>query len=246
MVSKHRVDVLGACRLVKSYHSRRVVNNASLELRSGEVVGLLGPNGAGKTTIFCMIAGMVWCDSGGISLNQHDLTHLTIHARARMGLSYLPQEASIFRKLTVAENVLAILETRPHLSPVVRQQRLHDLLAELNVSHLQQARGGDLSGGERRRVEIARTLASEPRFILLDEPFAAIDPIAVKDVQAIIQYLSEINIGVLITDHSVRETLAICDRAYIVNNGTIIAKGSTDEILQNEQVREVYLGRDFN
>ena len=246
MASEPRVDVLEACGLVKHYHSRCVVNNADLVVHSGEVVGLLGANGAGKTTMFRMIVGIVWSDKGTIRLNQIDLTHMTIHMRARIGLSYLPQESSIFRKLTVAENILAILETRSDLTPALRQQRLYALLAELHVSHLHQERGSSLSGGERRRVEIARALASEPRFILLDEPFAAVDPIAVKDVQAIIKHLSQINIGVLITDHNVRETLAICDRAYIVSDGTMIAEGSADEILHNEQVREVYLGRDFN
>ena len=239
------MSVLVAKNLEKSYQSRRVVTDVSLTIRSSEIVGILGPNGAGKTTIFYMIIGLAPCDRGTIHLNQSELTDLPVHARARMGLGYLPQEPSIFRKMTVAENVLAILETRPNLSRRCRQQRLETLLAELDISHLHDAPSLSLSGGERRRVEIVRALASEPRFILLDEPFAAVDPMSVKEVQRIIKHLSKRHIGVLITDHHVRETLNICDRAYIVNNGNIIAEGDTANILQNEQVRDVYLGHDF-
>jgi lipopolysaccharide export system ATP-binding protein len=230
--------------LKKSYKARTVVHDISLDISSGEVVGLLGPNGAGKTTSFYMMVGLVPLDDGRITLDGVDLGHLPIHRRSRMGLSYLPQEPSIFRKLTVAENIQAILELQ-QLPEEAMQARLDELLQELHVSHLRSAPAVSLSGGERRRVEIARCLASNPRFILLDEPFAGIDPIAVIDIQKIIRFLKEQGIGVLITDHNVRETLGICDRAYIVNDGRVLAAGRPDEIIANESVREVYLGRNF-
>ncbi len=230
--------------LKKSYKARTVVHDISLDISSGEIVGLLGPNGAGKTTSFYMMVGLVPLDDGRITLDGVDLGHLPIHRRSRMGLSYLPQEPSIFRKLTVAENIQAILELQ-QLPEEAMQARLDELLQELHVSHLRSAPAVSLSGGERRRVEIARCLASNPRFILLDEPFAGIDPIAVIDIQKIIRFLKEQGIGVLITDHNVRETLGICDRAYIVNDGRVLAAGRPDEIIANESVREVYLGRNF-
>lgn len=231
--------------IVKRFKQRRVVDAASLNVKSSEVVGLLGPNGAGKTTCFYMIVGLIPCDQGCVFLDDKDITHMPIHARARLGLGYLPQEASVFRKLTVFDNVLAILETRRDLR---RQERLHraeDLLQELHVGHLRDSLGVSLSGGERRRVEIARALAASPRFILLDEPFAGVDPISVLDIQRIIKHLTERNIGVLITDHNVRETLGICNRAYILSDGKVIAEGDPDVILTNQQVREVYLGESF-
>lgn len=231
-------------QLKKSYQGRTVVKNTSLELRSGEVIGLLGPNGAGKTTSFYMIVGLVMLDAGHIHMDQQDISHLPMHARARLGLAYLPQEASIFRKLTVSENILAILETRP-LSQVEREAKLEYLLDQLHIQHIRHHQAVSLSGGERRRVEIARCLATDPKFILLDEPFAGIDPIAVIEIQKIIRYLSSQNIGILITDHNVRETLDICDRAYIVNDGAIFAAGTPDEIIEHEGVREVYLGKNF-
>jgi lipopolysaccharide export system ATP-binding protein len=230
--------------LRKQYKSRTVVHDVSLQLRSGEVVGLLGPNGAGKTTCFYMMVGLVPMDDGHILLDGKDLGHLPIHQRARLGLSYLPQEPSIFRKMTVAENIMAVLELQK-LTQEQMEKRLKSLLQELHITHIRNSMAVSLSGGERRRVEIARCLASNPRFILLDEPFAGIDPIAVLDIQKIIRLLSELNIGVLITDHNVRETLDICDRAYIVNEGRIFAAGLPDEIIQNESVREIYLGKDF-
>ena len=215
-------------------------------VNSGEVVGLLGPNGAGKTTSFHMIVGLIPCENGTIHLNRHDLTELPMDVRARMGLGYLPQEPSVFRKLSVADNILAILETVPEMSPVHQQRRLETLMRDLHISHLSNHIGMTLSGGERRRVEIARALAAEPRFILLDEPFAGVDPISVIDIQRIIRHLSGLGIGILITDHNVRETLGICNRAYIVNEGRIISEGMPEDILQNERVREVYLGREFS
>ena len=230
--------------LRKSYQSRTVVQDISLQINSGEVVGLLGPNGAGKTTSFYMIVGLVPLDGGRITLNGKDLSHMPIHNRARMGLSYLPQEPSIFRKLTVTENILAILELQG-LSEIEQNNQLESLLNELHIVHIRNSRAISLSGGERRRVEIARCLATNPSFILLDEPFAGIDPIAVIDIQKIIRYLSSKNIGVLITDHNVRETLGICDRAYIVNDGTVFASGLPSDIVNNQAVREVYLGKDF-
>ncbi len=239
------MSVLTARGLAKRYNSRAVVNDVSLSVRSGEVVGLLGPNGAGKTTSFYMIIGLVMSDGGAIHLDAQDLTHYPMHARARLGLGYLPQEPSIFRRLTVEENILGILEAQPGLEPVEQKKRLEELLEELHVSSLRHNRGDSLSGGERRRVEIARALASEPRFMLLDEPFAGVDPISIIDIKRIISYLSQRNIGILITDHNVRETLDICDRAYIVSEGRIIAEGRPDAILRDETVREVYLGHDF-
>ena len=231
--------------LAKSYRSRQVVRQLSLEVTSGEVVGLLGPNGAGKTTAFYMIVGLIACERGRIFLDDEELTLLPMHARARRGLGYLPQEASVFRKLSVEDNVLAILETRPGLNGAARRERLDALLEELHIGHVRASLGISLSGGERRRVEIARALAAEPRFMLLDEPFAGVDPLSVIDIQRIIRHLTERGIGVLITDHNVRETLGICGRAYIVNQGTVIASGSAEQILANPQVREVYLGQDF-
>jgi len=236
---------LQATGLAKSYKSRQVVRDLSLELARGEVVGLLGPNGAGKTTAFYMIVGLVPCDAGRIRLDDTDVTLLPIHRRAQLGLCYLPQEASVFRKLTVENNVLAILETRPDLERAARQQRLEQLLEELRIGHVRRTLGMALSGGERRRVEIARALAAEPRFMLLDEPFAGVDPLSVLDIQRIIRELTHRGIGVLITDHNVRETLGVCARAYIVNQGTVIASGSAEEVLANPQVREVYLGESF-
>ncbi len=239
------MTLLRAETLGKSYRSRRVVNGLSLEVRSGEIVGLLGPNGAGKTTAFYMIVGLVPCDEGRIWLDDQELTHLPMYRRARLGVGYLPQEASVFRKLSVADNIDAILETRKDLDDAERRATLESLLEDLHIGHIRQSIGMSLSGGERRRVEIARALAAEPSFILLDEPFAGVDPISVLDIQRIIKHLVSRGIGVLITDHNVRETLGICDRAYIVNAGSAIAAGSAEEILANPQVREVYLGRDF-
>lgn len=230
--------------LRKSYKARTVVHDISLQLKSGEVVGLLGPNGAGKTTSFYMMVGLVPLDAGRILLDGKELSHLPIHKRARMGLAYLPQEPSIFRKLTVTENIMAVLELQGLTEAEMRQQ-LESLLMELHIVHIRNNATVSLSGGERRRVEIARCLATNPSFILLDEPFAGIDPIAVLDIQKIIRFLSAKNIGVLITDHNVRETLGICDRAYIVNDGTVFASGKPAEIVNNEAVREVYLGKDF-
>ena len=230
--------------LKKCYKSRTVVKDVSLSVRSGEVVGLLGPNGAGKTTSFYMMVGLVPLDGGSIRLDGNELSRMPIHRRARLGLSYLPQEASIFRKLTVAENVAAILELRD-LSAEEVEQQTDELLHELHVHHLRDNPAMSLSGGERRRVEIARALASNPRFILLDEPFAGVDPIAVLEIQKIIRFLSERDIGVLITDHNVRETLGICDHAYIINDGLVLASGKPDEIVYNEAVRKVYLGEHF-
>lgn len=230
--------------LKKRYKSRAVVKDVSLSVRSGEVVGLLGPNGAGKTTSFYMMVGLVPLDGGSILLDGNELSHMPIHRRARLGLSYLPQEASIFRKLTVAENVAAILELRGLNNEEV-EQKTDELLHELHVHHLRDNPAMSLSGGERRRVEIARALASNPRFILLDEPFAGVDPIAVLEIQKIIRFLSERDIGVLITDHNVRETLGICDHAYIINDGLVLASGKPEEIVYNETVRKVYLGEHF-
>ena len=230
--------------LRKSYKARTVVHDISLQLKSGEVVGLLGPNGAGKTTSFYMMVGLVPLDAGRILLDGKELSHLPIHKRARMGLAYLPQEPSVFRKLTVTENIMAVLELQG-LSEAEMHQQLESLLMELHIVHIRNNAAVSLSGGERRRVEIARCLATNPSFILLDEPFAGIDPIAVLDIQKIIRFLSAKNIGVLITDHNVRETLGICDRAYIVNDGTVFASGKPAEIVNNEAVREVYLGKDF-
>ncbi len=236
---------LQATNLVKRYQTRAVVNDVSVQVGTGEVVGLLGPNGAGKTTCFYMIVGLVGCDGGRIRLGDRDLTHLPMHARARAGLGYLPQEASVFRKLSVRDNILAILETRAGLGRRDRERRLEELLHELHIGHLAEQPGISLSGGERRRVEIARALATEPRFMLLDEPFAGVDPISVIDIQRIVRHLTDRGIGVLITDHNVRETLGICGRAYILSDGRVIAAGAPAELLANQQVREVYLGHDF-
>jgi len=235
---------LRAEKLKKRYKARTVVKDVSLDVLSGEVVGLLGPNGAGKTTCFYMMVGLVALDGGDLFMDDHLLTHTPIHRRARMGLSYLPQEASIFRKLTVAENILAVLELR-HLDENSIQAELDVLLHDLHIAHLRNSPAISLSGGERRRVEIARALATQPRFILLDEPFAGVDPIAVLDIQKIIRFLRERDIGVLITDHNVRETLGICDRAYIINDGSVLAAGKPEEIVYNESVRKVYLGEHF-
>ena len=239
------MSLLSATGLEKAYRKRQVVRSLSLSIESGEVVGLLGPNGAGKTTAFYMIVGLVPCDGGRIELNGEDITHLPMHARARRGLGYLPQEASVFRRMTVADNVMAILETRSDLDQPAREEALERLLEELHVAHLHDHIGMSLSGGERRRVEIARALAAEPAFILLDEPFAGVDPLSVHDIQRIARHLAGRGIGVLITDHNVRETLGICTRAYIVNQGTVMASGTADEILANPEVRKVYLGQDF-
>lgn len=222
-----------------------VVKDISMEIKSGEVVGLLGPNGAGKTTAFYITVGLVKADHGSIFLDDQDITNLSMHHRSKLGLGYLPQEASIFRKLTVEENVLAILEYRNDLTKSEREQELDKLLEELHVNHVRKSMGINLSGGERRRVEIARSLAAKPRFILLDEPFAGVDPISVLDIQRIIKHLKERGIGVLITDHNVRETLGICEKAYILNDGNLIASGAPSEILSNEYVKEVYLGQNF-
>jgi lipopolysaccharide export system ATP-binding protein len=238
------MTALKATGLVKSYKSRQVVRDLSLELESGEVVGLLGPNGAGKTTAFYMIVGLVPCDAGRIELDDRDVTLLPMHRRAQLGLGYLPQEASVFRRLSVEDNVMAILEMR-NMERAAREQRLEQLLEELRIGHVRKTAGMALSGGERRRVEIARALAAEPRFMLLDEPFAGVDPLSVLDIQRIIRELTHRGIGVLITDHNVRETLGVCARAYIVNQGTVIASGTAEEVLANPQVREVYLGQSF-
>jgi lipopolysaccharide export system ATP-binding protein len=229
----------------KSYRSRKIVTSLSMEIAAGEVVGLLGPNGAGKTTAFYMIVGLVPCDSGTIFLGEKDITQLPMHRRARLGLGYLPQEASVFRNLTVEENILAVLETRRSLTRLDRERILEELLDELHISHIRTGAGLALSGGERRRVEIARALAANPGFILLDEPFAGVDPISVLDIQRIIEHLRDRGIGVLITDHNVRETLGICGHAYILNGGEVIAAGNAEHILEDRQVREVYLGEDF-
>lgn len=238
------MSILSAKNLKKSYKSRTVVKDVSFSVASNEVVGLLGPNGAGKTTCFYMIVGLVPLCGGEIYLDDRNLSKLPIHERASLGLSYLPQEASIFRRLSVEKNILAVLELQ-NLSADEIQQRLDNLLHDLHISHLRENMGISLSGGERRRVEIARALASQPNFVLLDEPFAGVDPIAIIDIQKIIRFLKDQGIGVLITDHNVRETLGICDRAYIISDGTVLASGKPDEIINNEQVREVYLGEHF-
>ncbi len=239
------MTTLSAQHLAKQYKSRPVVKDVSLTVASGEVVGLLGPNGAGKTTSFYMIVGLVTCDQGTIFLDDEDITRHPMHLRAQMGMGYLPQEASVFRKLSVADNIMAILEVQKRLTKKQRQQRLDSLLTDLHIQHLRKNLGMSLSGGERRRVEIARALASSPQFILLDEPFAGVDPLSVLDIQRIIAHLCSLDIGILITDHNVRETLGICSRAYIVNQGQLIAEGTPEDILRNEHVRKVYLGQDF-
>ena len=237
--------VLRASNLAKSYKQKKVVIDVSLEIRSGEIVGLLGPNGAGKTTCFYMIVGLVPADRGRITIDSRDITHLPMHGRARQGIGYLPQEASVFRKLSVRDNIMAILETRKGLSKAEREKKQEELLEEFHITHIRDSMGMALSGGERRRVEIARALAMEPAFILLDEPFAGVDPISVSDIKHIIRHLRDKGIGVLITDHNVRETLDICENAYIVSGGHIIASGNAESILANQQVKEVYLGDEF-
>jgi lipopolysaccharide export system ATP-binding protein len=239
------VSTLVAKNLAKSYKARQVVRDVSLEVSTGQIVGLLGPNGAGKTTTFYMIVGLVPLDKGEIFIDQLDMTIQPMHERARHGIGYLPQEASIFRKLTVYENLMAILQTRKELTKDQREQQADDLMDEFNVNHIRNNLGMSLSGGERRRVEIARALAANPKFILLDEPFAGVDPISVNDIKKIIKQLKERNIGVLITDHNVRETLDVCEKAYIVSHGELIASGTSDEVLSNQQVRDVYLGDQF-
>ena len=239
------MSILCVKNLSKSYKSRKVVKNLTLEIKSGEVVGLLGPNGAGKTTAFYMIVGLASVDKGSILLDEINITNRPMHERSKIGLGYLPQEASIFRKLTVEQNILAILENRKDLDRAGREKELENLLEELHINHTRKNLGISLSGGERRRVEIARALAANPLFILLDEPFAGVDPISVLDIQRIIRHLCERGIGVLITDHNVRETLGICGHAYILNDGDLIATGSPGEILDNQYVRKVYLGQDF-
>lgn len=239
------MNSLKAQHLAKAYKNRLVVKDISIKINSGEVIGLLGPNGAGKTTSFYMIVGLINADSGKVILNDEDITHKAIHERAQRGLGYLPQETSIFRKLSVRDNILAILELRSDLSKDEQRHHCEQLLSDFHITHIQNNIGITLSGGEKRRVEIARALAIQPQFILLDEPFAGIDPISVNEIKHIITQLTQRKIGVLITDHNVRETLDICDRAYIVNEGEIIAEGSSDKILANETVREVYLGHEF-
>ena len=231
--------------LAKSYKGRQVVKNVTLDVNAGQIVGLLGPNGAGKTTSFYMIVGLVSSDDGKIILNGEDITINPMHERARKGIGYLPQEASIFRKLSVYDNIMAILQTQKQLSAVEREERLEHLIEEFNIAHIKDNIGMSLSGGERRRVEIARALAAEPKFILLDEPFAGVDPISVGDIKQIILHLKERGIGILITDHNVRETLDVCEYAYIVSHGELIAEGNADQILANKQVRDVYLGEQF-
>jgi len=238
-------NLLEISELAKSYKRREVVKSVSMHVKGGEIVGLLGPNGAGKTTCFYMIVGLVDNDSGSIRLNQKTISHLPIHLRARLGIGYLPQEASVFRNLTVEQNILAILQLRKDLDDPTRKQELENLLEDFQIEHLRASDGISLSGGERRRVEIARALANKPEFILLDEPFAGVDPISVIDIQSIIRQLAERGIGVLITDHNVRETLGICDRAYVMGLGEILAEGGPDQILENKMVRKIYLGDDF-
>lgn len=239
------MSTLSAQQLSKRFGTRQVVKNISLEVKSGEIVGLLGPNGAGKTTSFYMIVGLIPVDSGTIFLDQQELTRDPIHQRAQLGIGYLPQEASVFRKLSVEDNIYAIIETRKDIDDAAKKGLLESLLSDFHIGHIRKSLGMELSGGERRRVEIARTLAMEPKFILLDEPFAGVDPISVLDIQGIIKELAERGIGILITDHNVRETLNVCERAYIFNEGEVIAKGTPDEILKDRRVLSVYLGRDF-
>ena len=237
--------VLKATHLAKSYKSRQVVRDVSIEVSTGQIVGLLGPNGAGKTTTFYMIVGLVPLDKGDIYIDQQNLTLQPMHVRARQGIGYLPQEASIFRKLTVYQNLMAILQTRKELSKEQREEQADSLLDEFNINHIRNSLGMSLSGGERRRVEIARALAADPEFILLDEPFAGVDPISVNDIKKIIQQLRDRGLGVLITDHNVRETLDVCEKAYIVSHGELIASGTSEEVLSDQRVRDVYLGEQF-
>lgn len=239
------MTTLYAKNLAKSYNGRQVVKDVSLTVNSGQIVGLLGPNGAGKTTCFYMIVNLVQADKGRIFIDETDISHLPMHGRAQQGIGYLPQEASVFRKLSVEDNIMAILEPRKELNKQKKKEKLESLLNEFNIQHIRKSLGMALSGGERRRVEIARALANEPLFILLDEPFAGVDPISVSDIMDIIRQLKARGIGVLITDHNVRETLAICEKAYIVGGGHIIAEGTADDVLSNEQVRKQYLGEDF-
>jgi lipopolysaccharide export system ATP-binding protein len=239
------MGILSARNLSKKYRRREVVRDVSLTVNEGEIVGLLGPNGAGKTTSFHMVVGLIPCDSGSIFLDDQEISHLTMDKRARLGVGYLPQESSIFRKLSVEDNIMAILETRPDMSTEDAKAQLEELLQEFHISHLRGSLGMSLSGGERRRVEIARALAVNPKFLLLDEPFAGIDPISIADIQRIVKYLSQRGLGILITDHNVRETLGSCDRAYIVNDGRIIAEGTPEQILANDHVRDIYLGNQF-
>ena len=240
------MKMLEAHNLAKSYAKRPVVKDVSLTVKQGEIVGLLGPNGAGKTTCFYMLIGLIEQDSGRITIDGEDIGTLPMHGRAQRGLGYLPQEPSIFRKLSVEDNILAILETRRDLNRQDRRRRLEQLMEELNISHLRKSLGISLSGGERRRAEIARALGTEPKFILLDEPFAGVDPISVNDIKTIIRYLSQRQIGILITDHNVRETLDICQQAYIMGEGKVIAKGSPEHILEDQIVRQTYLGEHFS
>lgn len=240
------MDTLHAHHLAKSYKGRQVVRDVSLTVNSGQIVGLLGPNGAGKTTCFYMIVGLVNSDGGQILVNDVDMTQLPIYARARLGIGYLPQDSSIFRNLSVEDNIMAILQTRKDLDRAQRRQKMESLLTEFHINHIRSNKGMSLSGGERRRTEIARALANEPHFILLDEPFAGVDPISVSDIKSIIEHLSARGIGVLLTDHNVRETLDICEKAYIVSEGCIIAEGTSEQILANQKVREVYLGKNFH
>ncbi|MCW8347800.1 LPS export ABC transporter ATP-binding protein [Vibrio sp. ZSDZ65] len=237
--------LLKATHLAKSYKNRKVVSDVSLSVESGQIVGLLGPNGAGKTTSFYMIVGLVPRDEGSITIDDEDISILPMHSRAKMGIGYLPQEASIFRKLSVENNILAVLETRNELTQEERQDRLEDLLEEFSIQHIRKSAGMALSGGERRRVEIARALAANPQFILLDEPFAGVDPISVIDIKKIIEHLRDRGLGVLITDHNVRETLDVCEKAYIVSQGHLIAEGTPEDVLNNEHVKQVYLGEQF-
>jgi lipopolysaccharide export system ATP-binding protein len=239
------MSVLTATALAKSYKGRQVVKNVSLSVEAGSIVGLLGPNGAGKTTSFYMIVGLVPSDKGKVTIDDEDITLLPMHSRARMGIGYLPQESSIFRKLTVYQNLMAILETRKDLNKVQREQTLDALLDEFNIQHIRESQGMALSGGERRRVEIARALAANPKFILLDEPFAGVDPISVLDIKKIVEHLKGRGIGVLITDHNVRETLDVCEKAYIVSHGDLIASGTPEAVLSDQTVRDVYLGDQF-
>jgi lipopolysaccharide export system ATP-binding protein len=239
------INTLNVQNLTKTYHSRRVVNGISLHVNEGEIVGMLGPNGAGKTSCFYMILGLIPPDSGCILLNGEDITAFPVHTRARLGIGYLPQEASVFRKLSVADNIMAILQTRTDLDHTTRLTALENLLYEFRISHVRDTLGISLSGGERRRVEIARALATKPKFMLLDEPFAGVDPISIIDIKQVIRHLSQRDIGIFITDHNVRDTLDICERAYIVNDGQVIAEGNSEEILNNIQVRKVYLGEQF-
>lgn len=239
------MDTLVAQHLAKAYKGRQVVRDVSISVHSGQIVGLLGPNGAGKTTCFYMIVGLVKADAGNIRLNDTELTGLPIYARARLGVGYLPQDSSIFRNLNVEDNIMAILQTRKDLNTAQRKEKMESLLQEFHITHIRHNKGMSLSGGERRRTEIARALANDPRFILLDEPFAGVDPISVSDIKSIIEHLKMRGIGVLLTDHNVRETLDICEKAYIVSEGGIIAEGDSDQILSNQKVRDVYLGEKF-